>query len=87
MTDRARDEAFVLLYDRETQIHARVELAVGDTLEVVRGNGPREGMRAGTATITESEDGSRSLSVMLDGSDVRLRLEGGQVVVEDDDAS
>jgi hypothetical protein len=42
---------------------------VGDTVEVIRGNGPREGVRMGTATVTGFEGGSPVLSVEFDGDE------------------
>jgi hypothetical protein len=40
---------------------------VGDTFEVIRGNGPREGDHMGTATVTAIENGEPALEVQLDG--------------------
>jgi hypothetical protein len=55
----------LIVYDRES--HLEVEdndsLKVGDVLEVVRGNGPREGYRMGTATVPGFEGGSPVLTV------------------------
>lgn len=49
----------LIVYDREEldleHLHGRA-WAVGDTVEVVRGNGPREGDRMGYVTVVEFED-------------------------------
>jgi hypothetical protein len=62
VTDYVWPQARLIVSDRETQLDDRVGLAVGDTVEVVRGNGPREGERMGTATVTGFEDGSPVLA-------------------------
>ena len=58
----------LILYDREAHLAPDADtLRVGDTLEVVRGNGPREGEHMGTATVTGfAEDGSLVLDVRSD---------------------
>jgi hypothetical protein len=49
----------LVVHDREIHLEPYADaLAVGDVLEVIRGNGPREGARMGTATVTGYEDGS-----------------------------
>ena len=64
MTKRGR----LIVHDREMHLDVPSRtLAVGDTVEVVRGNGPREGDRMGSATVTGFEDGSPVLSVHFDG--------------------
>lgn len=47
----------VVVFDRviEAETDAAM-LVVGDTLDVVRGNGPREGERMGTAEIVDFDD-------------------------------
>jgi hypothetical protein len=63
-TKRAR----LIVHDREMHLDVPYGvLAVGDTVEVVRGNGPREGDRMGTATVTGFENGSPVLAVHFDG--------------------
>ena len=48
----------IVMYDKETLLVPFAELLhVGDTLEIVRDNGPQEGDRIGTATIERFEDG------------------------------
>jgi hypothetical protein len=42
-------------------------VVVGDLFEVVRGHGPREGDRMGTATVTGFEDGSPVKDVRMGG--------------------
>lgn len=57
----------LIAYDDELHLEPHGDtLAVGDTLEMVRGNGPREGERMGTATITAFEDGAPVLLVKPD---------------------
>jgi hypothetical protein len=54
----------LLVYDDGTHLEASRALAIGDTLRVIRGSGPREGDDMGTATITGFEvDGSPVLSI------------------------
>ena len=56
----------LIFHDRETHLEAPAPLAVGDTVEVIRGNGSREGDRIGTATVTGfDEDGTPVLDVRL----------------------
>jgi hypothetical protein len=56
----------LIVHDREMHLEVFEEtLAVGDTFEVVRGNGPREGDRMGTATVTGFEDGAPVLNVRI----------------------
>jgi hypothetical protein len=57
----------LLIHDREIHLDVDEPLAIGDTIDVVRGNGPREGDRMGTATVTGFEDGSPVLVVRFDG--------------------
>ena len=49
----------LIAYDDELHLEVprRHTLAVGDRLEMIRGNGPREGEPMGTATVTAFEDG------------------------------
>jgi hypothetical protein len=64
---RMTDPAGVLLvHDREMHLCSADSLVVGDTLEVVRGNGPREGDRMGIATVAAFEDGAPVLEVRFD---------------------
>jgi hypothetical protein len=53
----------LVVHDRETHLEPYTDLIVGDVLEVIRGNGPREGDRMGTATVSGFEDGSPVLAV------------------------
>lgn len=53
----------LVVHNREMHLDVYDPLAVGDTFEVVRGNGPREGDYMGTATVTGIEDGSPVLDV------------------------
>ena len=56
------------VHDREMHLYPATEqtLAVGDVLEVVRGNGPREGDHMGEATVTAlDDDGVPVLDVRL----------------------
>lgn len=53
--------------DLEMQLEPTRDLVVGDIVEVIRGNGPREGDRMGTATITGFKDGIPALDVRFDG--------------------
>ena len=65
MTDHA---GRLFVHSRETHLETYGDLlVVGDTVEVIRGNGPRESERMGTATVTGFEAGSPVLSVRLDG--------------------
>jgi hypothetical protein len=57
----------LIAYDREMHLEVDATPAVGDTFEVIRGNGPREGERMGTATVTSFEDGAPVLNVRFDG--------------------
>ena len=57
------------MFDREIHLDVYDPLAVGDTLDVIRGNGPREGDRMGTATVTAFEDGEPVLAVRFDAQD------------------
>jgi hypothetical protein len=58
----------LIVYDREIHLETCAgALAVGDTVEAIRGNGPREGDHMGTATVTGFENGSPILSVRFDG--------------------
>jgi hypothetical protein len=57
----------LVMYDRETHLVPFAELLlVGDTLEIVRGNGPREGDRMGTATVVRFEDGVPVMDIRWD---------------------
>ena len=60
--------AHLIVYDRESHLFVPEgdTLALGDTFEVYRGNGPREGERMGTATVTRFEDGSPVLDVRFE---------------------
>jgi hypothetical protein len=57
------------MYNRETDmlVPPEHEIAVGDKLDVIRGNGPREGERMGTATIVGfDDDGACTLHFLPD---------------------
>jgi hypothetical protein len=69
MSDHA---ARLIIHDHEMHLEHDGELDVGDTVEVIRGNGPREGDRMGTATVTDFEHGSPVLDVRFDGQSGRL---------------
>jgi hypothetical protein len=56
----------LIVHDREIHLEPSRDLFVGDTLEVIRGNGPREGAYMGIATVTELDDTGPILSVDLD---------------------
>lgn len=57
----------LVAYNRETYLETYTEPDVGDTFEVVRGNGPREGDHIGTATVIRlADDGGPVLDVRLD---------------------
>jgi len=61
----------LIVHDRELHLEPYDDvLIVGDTVEVIRGNGPREGERMGTATITGFEAGSPVLSIRFDGREL-----------------
>jgi hypothetical protein len=54
----------LMVYDREMHLDdPDGTLAVGDIVEVIRGNGPREGDHMGTAAVTGFESGSPVLTV------------------------
>jgi hypothetical protein len=55
----------LIVYDHEIHLGPYRTLAAGGAVQVIRGNGPREGDRVGTATITSFEDGSPILHVRL----------------------
>jgi len=56
-------EGWLIVYDREMHLESTDALVVGDVVEVIRGYGPREGDRMGTATVSGFEDGSPVLDV------------------------
>jgi hypothetical protein len=59
----------LVVHDHEMHLdeYADAPLSIGDTVEVVRGNGPREGDRMGTATVTAFEGSSPVLSAHFGG--------------------
>jgi hypothetical protein len=57
----------LVVHDRECHLDIFRPLAIGDTVEVIRGNGPREGDHMGIATVTAFEDGVPTLVVHFDG--------------------
>lgn len=68
MAQTSNQATAVIMHDRETHVvvGADTTLAVGDTLPVIRGNGPREGEQMGTATVTDfRDDGSPVLEVVV----------------------
>ena len=67
-------DARLVIHDREMHLDVYEPLAVGDTLEVIRGNGPREGDHMGTATVTSFEYGEPVLIVRFNG-----RSRGGEL--------
>ena len=59
----------LIVFDREAHLEMFSEPVVGDVVEVVRGNGPREGDCMGSATVTGFDnDGSPVLAVRFVGS-------------------
>ena len=57
----------LIVHDHETHLESDGDLLLGDTLEVIRGNGPREGDHMGVATVTGFENnGSPELDVVFD---------------------
>jgi len=57
----------LLVHDQETHLEPYGPLEVGAIVEVVRGNGPREGDRMGSATVTGfDENGAPLLEVSFD---------------------
>ena len=70
MSERSAAQGRLIVYDREMHFEVFGALAVGDTFEAIRGNGPREGDRVGTATVTGFwDDGSPALEVRLFGEE------------------
>lgn len=60
--------AKVLIYNRAIQLDVDEAPKVGDTFEVFRGNGPREGDYMGTAFVVSlDEDGNPVLEISLGG--------------------
>ena len=54
----------LIVHDREAHLEADTDtVALGDTFEVIRGNGPREGEYMGTATVVGFESGGPVLDV------------------------
>ena len=64
MTRRAER---LIVHDREIHLDVYDPLAVGDTLDVIRRNGPREGDHMGTATVTAFKDGVPVFKLRFDG--------------------
>lgn len=58
----------LIVHDREIHLEPDADVVVGDVVEMIRGNGPREGDRMGTATVTGWEDGSPVLVMRFDGT-------------------
>ena len=65
MNDAQPAAGRLTIHDRETYLESYPgrTLAIGATVDVIRGNGPREGDRMGTATITGYDDGGPILDV------------------------
>lgn len=63
--------ARLVVYDDEIHLdwYADDPLVVGSIVEVIRGNGPREGDRMGSATVTGFEDDGPVLYVHLEGDE------------------
>jgi hypothetical protein len=59
-----------MVYNNESHLEyeADVPLNVGDTFPAIRGNGPREGERVGTVTVTAVTEDGPTLSVHFWGS-------------------
>jgi hypothetical protein len=56
----------LIVHDREIHLYVDDPPQVGDTIEVIRGSGPREGDRMGVATVTAIEDGAPVLRIHFD---------------------
>lgn len=56
----------LIVHDRVMHLEPAlgVELAAGDTVEVIRGNGPREGDYMGSAIVTGFDDDGRPMLVV-----------------------
>jgi hypothetical protein len=57
------EESRIVIYDKEIHLDVYEAVEVGDTIPVFRGNGPREGERMGTATVTGFEGSSPMLEI------------------------
>ena len=56
----------LVVFDKESHLEIWDDIIVGDTFDVVRGNGLQEGELMGFATVTElSEDGPVEISIHL----------------------
>jgi hypothetical protein len=62
----------LFVHDREMQLDVYGPLAVGDSVDVIRGNGPREGEHMGSAIVTAIKNGEPVLEVRFDGIVKRL---------------
>jgi hypothetical protein len=65
--------AHLIVHDREMHLEVADTntLAVGDTVDVIRGNGPREGDRMGIATVTGfASDGAPLLDIHFEPPEV-----------------
>jgi hypothetical protein len=62
-------DARLIVYDSESHLEGGAEaIAIGDTFEVIRGNGPHEGERMGTAIVARfDDDGDPVLEVRFGG--------------------
>lgn len=61
-----RTDGRLVIHDRKIHLACDEPLVVGDTIEVVRGNGPREGARMGVATVVAFDElGAPVLDVRL----------------------
>jgi hypothetical protein len=70
----------LIVYDREMHLEPRRRLVVGDTLEIIRGNGPRKGDSMGTAILTRSEDGTPMIDIPFAVLELRFEDESEVVV-------
>jgi len=61
----------LVIFDRQSQFQVPYgqTLAVGDTFQAFRGNGPREGDYLGTATILRFKDGGPVLALHFGGDE------------------
>jgi hypothetical protein len=63
------DDARLIVHDHEMHLDVFGPLAVGDTVDVIRGNGPREGDRMGSAAVIAIDaDDSPVLDIHFDGN-------------------
>ena len=64
----------IIIYNDITDVPA--DLVVGERVELIRGNGPREGASMGFATITANDE--NGLVIDAEGTAGAASLEGGE---------